>query len=232
MSDSNFKNEIDAFRHKVESCLNGIFASSEKELFLALEGESLLDDECNCLESSTAFGFLLEEYVVSKLCKELGIKRTGGGTATTSYDCSGETDGKTRVLINVKVCRSRGRNDAVAAISALKNDFIDTDRNVKKCFLVLKVHYDVRESQRAEYRGSRVIFVRDVESYFLDEVDFSKEHRQDHRSWSGKANDKNAGRLIVTDGFRKNHKVASDDVSYENTIGMIEAIIKRNELET
>jgi hypothetical protein len=44
-----------------------IFRTYGRELVLRLEEYNLLQNKHNCIESSTAIGFVLEEFIVSKL---------------------------------------------------------------------------------------------------------------------------------------------------------------------
>ena len=66
-----------------------------------------------------------------------------------------------------------------------------------------------------------------IKSFFLEEIDFSKTHTQDHRNLSANFN-ANSGRLQASDKFRKEHRVLEKDISYQNTCNMLESIINRN----
>ena len=66
MCNDHFK-KLSSFKEAIENYLTQIFQVYGKELELRLEELNLLDNENNCLESSTAFGFVLEEFIVSKL---------------------------------------------------------------------------------------------------------------------------------------------------------------------
>ena len=234
---NNFKTFIDDFKSKIIDYTEQIFKYSSNELILRLEQLNLLNNEDNCLESSTAFGFIIEEFLVSKLDeytirhdgkKDYRIRRTGHSVSETSYDCISDIHNGIRALVNVKVCKSGGTNNAVAAIQQLYKDYVVTDPKVEKCFLVLKVHYGFCHSIRNASQGERAISIEKVEAFFLDDVDLSEEHLQDHRSWSGKAKNPNAGRLQVSDAFLATHIVQPENVSYENTVKMLEAVVKRN----
>lgn len=232
-----FKASIDDFKSKIIDYTEQIFKYSSNELILRLEQLNLLNNEDNCLESSTAFGFIIEEFLVSKLDeytirhdgkKDYRIRRTGHSVSETSYDCISDIHNGIRALVNVKVCKSGGANNAVAAIQQLYKDYVETDPKVEKCFLVLKVHYGFCHSIRNASQGERAISIEKVEAFFLDDVDLSKEHLQDHRSWSGKAKNPNAGRLQVSDAFLASHRVDESKVSYENTVKMLRTVVRRN----
>jgi hypothetical protein len=78
---------------------------------LKLEDYNLLKHSDNCLESSTAFGYILEEFLVYKLeiysanhgGSDYAVKRTGGSAATSSYDCFSFLDEcGIKALVNIK----------------------------------------------------------------------------------------------------------------------------------
>ena len=234
---SKFKTSIDDFKTKIVEYTEQIFKYSSNELILRLEQLNLLNNEDNCLESSTAFGFIIEEFLVSKLDeytmrhdgdKDYRVRRTGQSVSETSYDCISAIHDGIRALVNVKVCKVGGANNAVAAIQQLYRDYVETDPDMEKCFLVLKVHYGFCHSARNGTQGERAISIEKVDAFFLDGVDLTKEHLQDHRSWSGKAKNANAGRLQVSDAFLSSHIVPASKVSYANTVKMLKAVVERN----
>jgi len=232
-----YYSDISDFRKKICEYTSQIFKYSSNELILRLEQLNLLNNEANCLESSTAFGFIIEEFLVSKLDEytinhngkdDYRVQRTGKAVSDSSYDCIADIHNGIRALINVKVCKAGGANNAVAAIQQLHYDYVESDPEVSKCFLVLKVHYSFCRSIRNASQGERAISIEKIESFFLDEIDMSKEHMQDHRSWSGKRSDPNAGRLQVSDSFLATHRLLPDAISYKNTVAMLNAVCNRN----
>lgn len=226
------------FKGKIEAYVEQIFKYSSNELILRLEQLNLLNNKHNCLESSSAFGFIIEEFLVSKLdeytirhngVKDYRIQRPAKSVTESSYDCIANIHNGIRALINVKVCREGGaKNNAVAAIKQLYSDYVEIDPSVEKCFLVLKVPYSFCSSIRSASKGERAISVGVASSYFLETVDLSKEHAQDSRQWSKKGGQRNSGRLMVSDDFRKSHIVPDEAISYENTIAMLTAVCDRN----
>jgi len=219
------------FQQKIEYYVNEIFKVYGNELQLRLEDYNLLTSENNCLESSTAFGYIIEEFLVSKLeiytqkhnlPTDYKIGRGSGSTTTASYDCSAEIQGGILAFVNIKA--DKKNNNAVSAINILYNDYVVHNPETPKCFLVLKIHYEISSSPKDHQRK---IFVNEISSFFLEEVDNSKEHKQDSRNWSATFN-ANSGRLQASSAFRKSHKVDYDNVSYENTRNTIQAIYDRN----
>jgi len=232
-----FYSDIADFREKIIDYTKQIFKYSSNELILRLEQLNLLNNEDNCLESSTAFGFIIEEFLVSKLDEytlshdgktDYRVQRTGKAVSDSSYDCVSSIHNGIRALINVKVCKDGGANNAVAAIQQLHYDYVENDPSVPKCFLVLKVHYSFCHSVRNASQGERAISIEKIESFFLDQIDLSREHMQDHRSWSGKGGDPNAGRLQISDRFFDDHQLDVKKISYANTVSMLNAVCARN----
>lgn len=214
---------------KVEKYLNEIFKVYGNELLLRMEEYNLLANPNNCIETSTATGFLMEEFIVSKLetyteshngVSEIKIQRMNGRTTVgSSYDCFAEYDG-IFIMINVKVQKRGTANNAVAAINILHNNYVCTNPEQEKAYLVLKTFYDFGSSRDD---SQRKITVRGIGSYYLEELDFSSGHRQDHRNWSANFNAA-SGRLQVSDSWRKEHLLAEDEISYSKTRQFIENI--------
>lgn len=224
------------FQRKIEEYVEQIFKYSSNELILRLEQLNLLNNKNNCLESSTAFGFIIEEFLVSKLdeytishdgVKDYRVQRPDKPITHSSYDCVSIIHDNIRALVNVKAY-SGSKNDGVAAIQRLYRDYVEDSPSVEKCFLVLKVPYSFCTSIRNASRGERAISVGSVSSFFLESVDLSKEHQQDNRQWSKKGGQRNSGRLLISDTFRKNHLIADELISYANTVSMLKAVCERN----
>lgn len=100
----------------------------------------------------------------------------------------------------------------------------DPDRS--KCYLVFKIHYYIDMSTN----GQRKIFIEEnnIESYFLEEVDFSYGHKQDNRQWTENGSNRNSGRLEVTPKFRSEHSVEKEKISYNNAKKQIANIFYGN----
>ena len=89
-----YKNILE-FQKEIRDYADCIFKTYGKELVLRLEEYNLLQNKHNCIESSTAIGFVLEEFVVSKLemfthCDDTTkykIDRFVGVTESESYNC-------------------------------------------------------------------------------------------------------------------------------------------------
>lgn len=208
-------------QNKLQEYIATILKVYGNELLLLLEDCNLLQSPHNCIASSTAPGFILEEFIVSKLAtftqnhdgeKEVIVKRNEGSTISSSYDCY--VDYKdVKILINHKAEKEDVNNNGIAAINKLYRDYVLSEPEQEKAFLVLKLGYKYIVSQRD---CQRKFFISSIDSFFLEEIDFSKEHKQDHRNWS-KNFKSSSGRLMVDRAFRANHHVEDNQMSYSET---------------
>lgn len=217
------------FKNKLLDAIKEIFYSSGNEILVRVEDINILQRKNNSIESSTAIGYLLEEYLISKLSlylktKNVGIKinETNFSTQNSSYDFSSNFK-EDFFMINIKA--NRANNNAVAAINKLYNDYVLIEENLVKHFLIIKINYDVNFS-KTESQIKKVI-IKDIDSFFLEELDFSKNHFQDHRNWSQKMN-LNSGRLLVTNKFRLENKLKKEIISYERTKSFLKKIYYGN----
>lgn len=237
--DDSYSQDIRDFKSELLRYVREIFKCSANELILRLEQSNLLNNEQNCLESSTALGFIIEEFLVSKLddytllhngVNGYRVHRANESITHVSYDCVSEIHNAIRALINVKVSRCGGtENNGVAAIQQLYHDYVEVDPEIRKCFLILKVSYSFCKSLRNGSKGERAISIRDINSFFLEEVDLSKEHKQDNRKWSSGGGSPNSGRLMISEKFRNMHRIPDEALSYEATVESLKAVCARNE---
>ena len=102
----------------------------------------------------------------------------------------------------------------------------------EKSFILFKILYsigDATEDNEIKRAKPRHIHIDGIESYCLEEVDFSKEHKQDYRSWSNaRENTSNNGRLQISPAFREGHKVEKSKISYKNTFDMLNNLVNNN----
>ena len=217
--------KIKIAQEKITEYTTQIFKVYGNELLLRLEEYNLLKDENNCLESSTAIGFIIEEFLVSKLRiyteehkgDELIIDKSARKTVNSSYDCfSNYKD--IFIMINVKVEKSE--NNAVASINKLYKDYVEKDPEIEKAYLILKIKYDYGISIKD---NQRKIFIEGLDSYYLEEFDFSKGHSQDYRNWS-KDFKPESGRLQLKPNDQKLNK---DEISYNRTKKFIKDIFDK-----
>ena len=237
---NDFYNKTLDFQKKLIEYAGNIFKTYGRELVLRLEEYNLLQNKHNCIESSTAIGFVLEEFLVSKLemythCAESDyvIDRFVGATASESFDCFSIKDDM-KFMVNVKAEKAGQANNALAAIGQLHRNYCLEEPDTEKSFILLKVKYSIKDAyEDSEYRRARPrsIYIEGLDSYCLEEVDLSKGHRQDNRSWSSAGagkNTKNNGRLQISNAFRKSHKVPLEEISYRNTFDQLNRLVENN----
>lgn len=234
-----YENILD-FQQHIKDYANCIFKTYGKELVLRLEEYNLLQNKHNCIESSTAIGFVLEEFIVSKLemfthCDDstkYKIDRFIGATASESFDCFSIDKNGCKFMVNVKAEKKGAANNAIAAIGQLHRNYCLDQPKQTKSFILFKVLYSIGEAtEDSEFKRAkpRHIHIDGLDSYCLEEVDFSEEHHQDNRSWSkNKTSTKNNGRLQISSVFRKEHKVPEEKISYKNTFEMLDNLVKNN----
>jgi hypothetical protein len=227
--------ELKKFQVKICEYVRTIFECYGNELLLMLQDYNLLTHDKNCLESSTAFGYIIEEFVVSKLetysntgIKDYKIFRNNGATTASSYDCFSNINENIKALVNIKA--DKKNNDAVAAINRLWQDYTENEEEIKG-YLILKVNYHTAISRND---NERKIFIDGIDSYYLDEVDyiayFNKTGKipQDHRNWSPNAFNANSGRLQCSNKIRADFKRTENEISFKSTLQMIKTIFEIN----
>lgn len=224
------------FKKKIMLYINEILSVYGYKVDLMMKDINLLNNKNNSVESSTAIGFCFEEFIVSKLetytsvkynqnpDSEFLIQRIMTGTQNSSYDCYSIFNNE-KYLINIKV--DKDSNNAISAINKLYKDYVLDQPELIKHFMILKFKYNV-DNTGVDSMIHREIIINKIESFFLEEIDFSKGHKQDNRNWSEKFN-KNSGRLQITNKFRSENKIDEYEISYKKTFEQIKAIIKNNE---
>lgn len=233
---SEYVTDLLSFYEAILSYTREIFKVYGNELELLLQDYNLLTHPDNCLSSSTAIGYVMEEFLVSKLeiytqnhtnGNGYRIQRKPGRTTDASYDCFSQLNNaeKTSILINLKACRSKGANNAVAAITQLYKDYVESDPDQEKGFLILKVVYDIHISKRD---NKRKIGIVNIDAYFLEEYDLYNGHTQDYRAWSKDQKNRNSGRLQMSDKARETYALSPNYISYRNTFDMIKRIYTEN----
>ncbi|MEG1146886.1 MAG: hypothetical protein RSE21_05585 [Bacilli bacterium] len=175
------------FQKEIISFIEKILDMTGKNLILKIENLNLLSDSNNCIKSSTAIGFCMEEFVVSKLVdftKEHNdidnakILRNASSTQNSSYDCYSNFANHL-FFINIKLDKNSNNtnNNGVAAIQKLYNDYVELNPEIIKHYMILKLHYSLDV-----INNERKIIINSVESFFLEEIDFSLGHKQDNRN--------------------------------------------------
>ncbi|PAF46930.1 hypothetical protein BKH46_05675 [Helicobacter sp. 12S02634-8] len=214
-------------KDKITEFATTIFKVYGNELVLKLEDYNLLSNENNCLESSTALGFIIEEFLISKLevftqdNKDFCIKRAIDNTAINhSYDCYCKYK-DILFMINIKTEKNSSNNNAISAINILHNDYC-SDKEQIKAYLVFKVYYKYGLSRRKQ---ERALIIQNIDTFYLEEIDFSAGHKQDYRNWSGVFKGQ-SGRLQISKKFKQDNQVDFQKISYEITYNFIQGIFE------
>lgn len=232
MIKNSYWNRAIIFENKIKNYTSQILRVYGFQLDLMMNQLNLLNNENNSIESSTAIGFCVEEFIVSKLemytkslsgSEDFTIKRINLGTQTSSFDCYAEKWGE-KFMINIKV--DKKHNDGVAALNKLWNDYVKDVPDIPKHYMILKFKYSIQDFGDKNYKN-RQIRIDGIETYFLEQIDFSSGHKQDNRNWSENFN-KNSGRLIITEKFKEENKINVENISYKNTYNQINEIYKNN----
>lgn len=231
---NDYYEKLKTVKVQVEKYLAEIFKVYGNELLLKLEEYNLLTNPNNCIETSTATGFIMEEFIISKLeiytkdhngVEEIRIQRlNGSSTGNSSYDCYAVYE-DVYIMINIKIQKEGVANTAVAAINILYNDYVKTNPKQEKAYLVLKTFYDFGLSEKD---AQRKIKIKGLKGYYLEELDFSSGHRQDHRNWSSSFS-ANSGRLQVSDRWKMSHLLKESEISYGKTKKFIDEIYNQGE---
>lgn len=216
------------FQKQIEDYAKQIFKVYGNELTLKLEDYNLLEDENNSIESSTSIGFIIEEFLTSKLSiytrnhkdDDVVILKKRDKATRLSYD-SYAISQNIFFMLNIKVQKMNSNNNGIAAINLLYNDYVLINPDQAKAYLILKINYRLGVSKN-DYQ--RKIIIQNIYSFFLEELDFGQGHQQDHRNWSSAFNP-NSGRLLVPKNFPRLEKYFID---YKVTKNFLINIIKNN----
>lgn len=221
-----YYDKLKIVKSKVNQYLREIFKVYGNELLLQLEQYNLLENPHNCIETSTAPGFIMEEFIVSKLeiytathdgINDIKILRLANPTVNSSYDCYAYYQ-NIFVMINIKIQKDGSANNAVSAINILHRDYVELTPLQEKTFLVLKTYYTFGNST---VDAQRKIQIKNVECFCLEEIDFSNGHKQDNRNWSAEFN-ANSGRLQIPASWFKHNQLPTEQISYDKTKKFIE----------
>lgn len=220
------------YKEIIEKITKTIFQVYGNELILKMEELNLLQNENSTIESSTAIGYCMEEFLVSKLMtytsqysentlNKFQIKKPKISTQNCSYDFCSEIENEL-FLVNIKAEKNGNSNDAIAAINKLYSDYVEQKPDTVKHYMILKIKYSLQFNKN----HIRKIFIDGIEIFFLEEFLFENWH-QDSRNWSPKFNP-NSGRLKI-DPDKQSKQIEISKISYENTKKEIKYIYKYNQ---
>ena len=135
--------------------------------------------EGSAVNSSTAFGFIIEEFLVQQLSTK-EYDKPKESTIASLYDFKFKMDDKIELLVNLKVERAGGSNSGICAGNILKNYY--SKDNKPKLYLIVKSGYDINDKK------SEVIF-NGLSSIYLESF-LTRDGmlKSDSRNWSNTFN--------------------------------------------
>lgn len=177
------------FERAVRAEIKSVFDRHGNQILMAVQGVNLCAAG-STVNSSTAIGYLLEEFITRQLPADY-CKMTGS-TTVAAADFHFADTGQIELYVNLKAEKATRSNKAVCAAGKLTKLYA---RNSKpKLMLIFKVCYDidVRES---------TIRIRDFAPVFLESfiLGYRDNLRKDQRNWS-KTYKPESGRLLVPEG--------------------------------
>ena len=180
---NNYQKTAKQFQKEITKDINHIYQDMNNEMKLEMGGVNLLELVNNVIESSTAIGFCLEEFIAKRLTelKPNFYQRQSTKTQNSSFDLY-VIKNKIKILINLKV--NKRNNNAIAAISQFKQDYFSNEDQKEKLFLIFKTNYNISESK---------IKVESTYSFYFEQCNFDL-IRRDGRNWSKEGN-KLSGRM-------------------------------------
>ena len=200
------------FKNKIKNDIDLIYKLSSNELILELAKENLLELKDNCIESSTAIGYCIEEFIYKKLHRldSNFYKRNNSSTQRSSYDLW-VLKNKILILINLKV--NKKNNNAIAALNQIYKDYCLSNPDQEKLFLIFKTNYKIK---------NKMIKIENTNCFYFEECKFNL-IKTDNRRWSVKG-----GELSCRLQYNSNNKMNEiKDISYKDTFLKIKKLIKK-----
>lgn len=161
------------FQVLVEGAVLDIWETHGNRLFLELNGVPVAT-KGSAVNTSTAIGFLVEEFLVKQLPEwfSQGVSATGN----SAFDFFYSDDSKVKLMVNLKVEKNTSNNKGVVAANILRSEYL---ANAKpKIYLVLKSKYHIDEST------SSLVF-DGLESIILESfITRPGALKSDNRNWS------------------------------------------------
>jgi len=163
---SKYSETAKKFINNFENDISEIIKKNNKKFELKINEINLLSNEQNALSSSTAIGYCLEEYFSEQLISKYPIKyeKIKNSTQNSSADLLSKSE-NIKILINFKVSKlPEDGNNAIAATNKLHNDYVLTDSNTEKLYLIYKFKYKIE---------NKLINIIETESFYIEQIDFN-----------------------------------------------------------
>lgn len=206
---------LQKYKKFIKETLNKIFEVYAFQIDIKAEEVNLLKSRKSSLRSSTAIGYILEEFVYQKLKNVISnqneyiIYREDKSTQNSSYDFIIENKvDNIKLLINIKTSKGGKSNNAVSAINKLHSDY-EEKINQKQdfFFLVLKISYLIDQEENGNQTYFDKMNIKYFDMFALEELSFENGHKQDFRNWSKKEFKVESGRLQIDKKFIDENKI-------------------------
>lgn len=163
----NYLEKAIAFADLIRAEIQAIILKQPK-LDLIFGGVNLLTSKNSVIASSTAVGYLLEEFFAS----QLNYTREKP-TTKSSYDFKTTYFGD-EFLVNLKAEKADRNNNGVACLQQLYQDYCLVNPETTKHYLILKVRYEIADA---------TIKILTVQTYYLENYLFNLNgaYKLDHR---------------------------------------------------
>ncbi|TQC53953.1 hypothetical protein E1I18_01310 [Mycoplasmopsis mucosicanis] len=226
-------NDLKEIKYTLRTEIDNIFKVYNYLIEIRAEDINVLKSKDSCIRSSTAIGYVLEEFIYQKLknvmnySKSFEIFRNKSSTQSCSYDFLVSSK-KYDLLVNVKTENRNSANNAIAAINQLYKDYskhILLQKDFYYIILKIKYEIDTRSTNDNEIIYLDKVKITDFDIYSLEEISFDKGFTQDHRNW-GKEYKPISGRLHISKKFYTDNKLSeSDEISNKKTFTYLDNMI-------
>ena len=164
------------FQQLVEEEILNIWKKNDKKIAMFLSNVPLCK-EGSAVNSSTAIGYLMEEFLVQQLSKN-HFSKPDEKANTSAFDFSFKNK-KIHLVVNLKAEKTPGKNNGVCAGQQLLKFY--TQDKKPKLYLVLKSKYSI------DTKESKIDFLG-LESRYLESWITYGKVKADRRGWSEKFN--------------------------------------------
>ena len=174
------------FKEAIMEDIEEIWKKHRHNIIMELEQIKLCTKD-STINSSTAIGYILEEFIIKQLPSE--YDRFTGSTTIAVADFFWKDKSKIELYVNFKADKGGKSNNAICAANKLINLYSQNKK--PKLMLIFKSIYKIDEEKS-------LINIEDIKSVFLESFlfEYKKKVNKDNRNWSNTFNPA-SGRLQV-----------------------------------
>ncbi len=165
------------FQKLVELSINEIWVKHSKKVLLSLN-DVLIGLEGSALNTSTAYGFMIEEFLVRQLPEF--FTRNVTATNKSIEDFSYSNHSKIELMVNLKVEKNTSKNNGIVAGNILRERYILNEK--PKLYLIMKSKYQINETK------SELKFIATSSCYLESFITQENCLKTDRRNWTKKFN--------------------------------------------